>query len=71
MPLLILCSLFFSLSLRATPFRHAHSRSIVPLVLLARSPNAGTAAIFAWWSGEGKERERGWKKEKARKKLTV
>ena len=53
LPLLFLCS---SLSApRATPFRRAHSRSLVPLVLLARSPNAGTAAIFGWWKEGEKE----------------
>ena len=49
---------------RATPFRQAHSRSLVPLVLLARSPNAGTAAIFGWWEGRGQGGGNG--KEKAK-----
>lgn len=63
-PLLILFCLLPSRP-RATPFRRAHSRSLVPLVLLARSPNAGTAAIFGWWSGEKEgEGERGTRRQR-------
>ena len=66
----LIFSSFFLLPARPPSGTRTHSRSLVPLVLLARSPNAGTAAIFLLLVGERRgEGERGgeWKRRQRKK----